>query len=80
MPHILEIATYLPTYLPTSLASFSYCLTYFEEVDSFKFVSVLPDSKHPLLEEFAKYFTYPVPTKSVSSSTSTIKPQFPHAL
>lgn len=54
MPHILEIATYLPTYLPTSLASFSYCLTYFEEVDSFMFVSVLPDSKHPLLEEFAK--------------------------
>jgi hypothetical protein len=75
--------TYLrlqPTYLPTSLPSFSYCLTYFEEVNTFKFVSVLPDSKHPLLEEFAKYFSYPVPTKSVSSSTSTIKPQFPHAL
>ncbi len=54
MPHILKIATYIHTYLPTSLASFSYCLTYFEEADSFMLVSVLLDSNILLVWRICK--------------------------
>ncbi len=58
----LQLTTYLPTYLPTSLAIFSYCLTYFEEVDRFVFVSVLLDSNMLCL-------------KNLQSNLATLCPQ-----